>query len=390
MTDNNGRDMKKVLPRAYSLIKIVRFCFLLLIVVLLLWTVYHFREELNIDNFIRFVSYLDTGEVVESEAQFRFNTNPQNRFCAFKNGLAVLSPEGIIYVNPVGKEELSVKTAFSNPALQVNDKRLLAFDIGGKSLLMTSDYSVILNKTTDAAIINAQMNEKNWVALITNDEGYKSGLTVYNDRQHEVFRWQTSENYLIDADVAPGCKYLAVCASRYSEGEIVSSLVGFNLDSVEAMWQLDLGSVLAVSVNCLTDDRICVLTDSGLLFINRQGEIIERFNFDGMTLKFFSDEGDGFLTLMFTRNRVGSMNLIMSMDYSGAIIAEHETDEAISQLKANKESVVTLSSDGITVYTRELKQRGIYPDASACRDIAVGPDGRVFGILSNSAFKIQE
>jgi len=390
VTDNENKGIKSELPRVYSLIRIIRFCFLILIVVLLLWAVYHFREELNIDNLVRFVSYLESGAEGENEAQFRFNSNPLNRFSAFKSGFAVLSPDGVTYLNPVGKEELSVKAAFSNPALQVNDKRMLAFDIGGKSLLLTSDYSVVLNRTTESAIINARLNERNWFTLVTNDKGYKSGLTVCNDHGDEVFRWQTSESYITDADVAPDCRNLVATSFKYSEGEIVSKLVCYGFDSKEPLWQADLGGEYAVAVNFLDNDRICVLTDSGLVFVNAKGETTSRYDFGGMTLKAFSDKGNGFIAMMFTRNRVGSMNLIVNLDYSGEAIAQLETDEAISKLAANGETVATLSPGGITVYTKEFKQKGSYPQYSACRDLALAPDGGVFGILSNSAFKIKE
>ncbi len=56
-------EQKKALPKGYSLIKTVRLCVLALIMVLLLWTVYNFREDINLDNIMRFFSYLDTGNI---------------------------------------------------------------------------------------------------------------------------------------------------------------------------------------------------------------------------------------------------------------------------------------------------------------------------------------
>ena len=383
-------EQKKALPKAYSLIKTVRLCFLALIMILLLWTVYNFREDINLDNIMRFFSYLDTGDIRPSEAAFRFSSSSGNRFAPFKNGLSVLSPEGITYLNPLGRSELEVKQGFGRPALRVNDSRILAYDIGGRSIMITTDYSVIMNKMADYPIINARLNSKNYLVLITNDEGYKAGLTVYNDKQESVYRWQTSEYYVVDASLSPDSKKMCALAFKYFEGEIKTTVFGFSLDLSEIAWEYDLGGDLAVSANYLENEKLAVLTETGLILLGSGGEEISRFDFEGMTLRSYSDEGEDFVSLLLARNRVGSLNLLVTLDHSGEVIAKKETDEVITVLRSRGDRVATLSAEGVKAYGRDLSAEGVYSEHSAAIDLQIGFDGRLFAISSASAARILE
>ena len=377
------------LPKGYGLITIVRFCFLILIVVLLLWMVYTFRDDLNIDNFMRFVSYLDGSDASPYDGSFRYSSSPLNRFVAFKNGLAAASPDGLAYYNPLGRQEVEIKQAMGNPAVRVNDRRVLAYDIGGKAMLMSSDYSVIMNQMAEFPIINARLNEQNWFALVTSDDGYKAGLTVYNSRQAKVFRWQTSESYILDADLSPDSKRLAACAFRYQEGEIVSKAVGFELNSDQAAWEFEIPG-MALSVNYLENNKIALLGEHALIMLDSSGREITRYDFEGMTLRSYSDEGEGVIALLFTRNRVGSLNLIVTLDYSCGLIGERETDEMVSLIRARGGRVATLSPDGIKSFGRDMVIQGLFPQYSSCVDVGICADGKLLAISQGSAVKILE
>ncbi len=116
---------------------------------------------------------------------------------SFKDGFAVLSTGTLTVYSSDMVKFSSHSIGYKQPVLLTSDDNLICFDMGGKKLSVFDSFDLIVEKTFDDSIINVAVGDNGYIAVITEEYGYKGLVTIYNEDFKEVMQWYSADYYLM-------------------------------------------------------------------------------------------------------------------------------------------------------------------------------------------------
>lgn len=115
----------------------------------------------------------------------------------FKDGFAVLSSGNLSVYSSDFVRFSSHNIGYKQPELLATDDFLLCFDRSGKKLSVYDSFDKIVEKTFDNDIINVAIGDNGYIAVITEEYGYKGVVTIYDDEFKEIMQWYSADYYLM-------------------------------------------------------------------------------------------------------------------------------------------------------------------------------------------------
>lgn len=113
------------------------------------------------------------------------------------------------------------------PVIKTKDKYALVynFDVPNAVLIKNGKGAEII---TDNGVIGGSVNENGYFVLITREKGYKAQVIVYTDNGETVYKWHSADSHIIDAEVSPDNKTLAVATVDFTSNAVSGGIMMFN------------------------------------------------------------------------------------------------------------------------------------------------------------------
>ena len=121
--------------------------------------------------------------------------------------------------------------------------------------------------TASGKIISACLNEDGWLALCTQESGYKGLVTVYNAKGGEEYYWHSAGGYTLSAEVSSNNRELAVLTLT-DEG---SRIVFFELDNTEEKSSLTFPETLVTEISYIKSDSVLAVSEDMLSVVYNDG-----------------------------------------------------------------------------------------------------------------------
>jgi hypothetical protein len=98
-----------------------------------------------------------------------------------------------------------------HPVISAGRTYAAVYDAGGSALRLLSGKKVVfsLDLPDDRCIYSARLNDAGYLALTADENGYKASVKVFDDKQKQVFQWNSSSRYVTDAAVSEDSTYMA-------------------------------------------------------------------------------------------------------------------------------------------------------------------------------------
>ena len=336
-----------------------------------------FRDEINRDGVRRYIKYLNVRDD-GTYGVYTFDAHNSNRYASFADGLAVASVGGLNTFDSKGGEVHLAQAQIELPELRTGNKLAMVYDVGGNTLLAVSGRSgEVLRLDTDKPILDADLSQGDAICYSTSASGYKSVLTVYNSKQELVYRWLSSTIYMPLCAVSEDGSYLAAVGLGQSEGTFESTLYLFQTNSEELALSVSLGNELVYDLIFLEGDTICAIGESTAQFFSPDGASLGRYSYADQYLKDFDAGGDGFLTLSVNMYRAGNRYSLMTVDDTGSELGSLYIGQEILDLSACGKYVAVLTSEGLTIYNRDLTVYHETLETGSATAVVMREDGSV-------------
>jgi len=363
-------------PRGSLLRKILSMTVILVIVVLFV-AMMLFPEFFNVDAMRRWVKYMNV-RAENGSGVFEFDAHNSNRYANFDGGLAVASVGGLSTYQSGGAEAIVSQGQLSLPEIQSGKKLVMAYDVGGTTLLAVNNRSgEVLRVTSDKAILDADLSENGSICYVSGSAGYKTVLTVYNEKQECVYRWLSSSTYMPLCAVSDDGDHLATVGLNQSGGSFESELNLFRTDSEVIANTVSLGNELVYDLLYFNSDTICAIGEETVQFLSSEGEPMGIYDYNGSYLKDYDVGGDGFLTLSLNMYRAGNRYTVVTVDEAGQELGSLYIGEEILDLSACGKYIAVLTPDNLTVYTRDLQVYAQTMDTGTATGVLMREDGSV-------------
>lgn len=358
-----------------SLLQKILIMVLIVVLVLGLTALFVFRDELRLEAAVRRIRYWGMADS-ETDGHFSYDAHNSNHYAGFDNGLAVASVGGLYTYDMDGREVVVSQGQINLPQIRAGKHMVMAYDAGGSTLLAVhgSDGEV-LRVTSEKPILDADLSPEGDICYVSSEAGYKSVLTVYNEKQELVYRWLSTSTYMPVCAVSQNGEDLAAIGLDEKDGAFVSTLNLFRTDKDQILSTVVLGSDLIYDLEYLDQDLLCAIGESGISFVSAAGEVVGTYSYDSGYLKDFDTGGDGFLALSMNTYRAGNRYTLVIVDESGAELGSVYVGREILDVSAAGKYIAVLTSHGLKIYDRKLNVYAETDDIDSATSVIMQPDG---------------
>lgn len=357
--------------------------FLTLVIVLAVVLVAAYRDGTGFDVLRRFFSY---GGSENGGVEYHYDASSSNRFALLGETLVVLSGNSLKVLDGTGEEVWSTAVKMNAPALAVGGGYAVAYDVGGTELYVVSPEGEELSLTADEEepYISATLNAEGWLAVTTEKRNYKGCVSVYNEKMEQIFDFNSSQRFVIDAYVTDDGSYLAAVTLGQEESVFVSNIVLYDLTKTDPVADYDIqdGLVLAIGGQ---DGKLVTVSDTCLTYANKQGEIQSNYSYAGEYLREYDLSGDGFAVLLLDRYKSGNVGRLVTVTPDGEDPVSLDVNDEVRNLSAAGRYIAVLYTDKLVIYNQDLQEYARFEEMDYAREVLMRSDGSVLVISAESA-----
>ena len=109
-------------------------------------------------------------DAYDEQFPIEISSNANYHIDEIGNNLAVLNDSHFLIYNSNAKEIYSQQHTMTNPIMETSNEKALLYDLGGNIFALSSKYKNIYTKTTDFAILFAEISNDDYAAVVTKND----------------------------------------------------------------------------------------------------------------------------------------------------------------------------------------------------------------------------
>lgn len=345
-----------------------------------------YHESLRPENLSRLASYAKAASTMTDPfTHYDFEAGLNTVYEPFGAGLAVASGDTYSFVSGLGDSSYSIQLRYNDPAIRVSRDYVLLYDRNGTGFCVANGYAEYLNENTDSPILTAAMNQKGDFALVTDQTGYRSAVTVYDSRQRLLCQWLTAQYYVMTASVSPDGEHFAALCLGQNGMALATRVLYFAIGEEQPAWTVDLGEKQVYSITHDKSGGLVIVCDDGVARY-QDGQCTASLDFDRSLRLFSAVEGSDVLLAFedgsrgtFVQVLGNGLSPLWSGSYTGLPRAIDCRGGTFALLMTDRLETVRYVGETIVRDTRVL---------SGPRDVAVSPEGDPILFYSDRAEKV--
>ncbi len=348
--------------------------------------IFVYREDFSLQNIGRIVSYLKAAGRSGEFQSYSFESGLDSVYVPFEAGLAVVSGNMYRYVTALPEGDFSVQFSASRPAISAGERQVLLYDRGGKSLALVNGYAQLWSQTLESPIISAEINEQGEFCVVTDENGYRSAVTMYSARGKELYKWYTSEYFVMLASPAPDGKHFSALCLRESEGKTVFTLRGYSVSQEEPVFSVELSVQEVYSVRHNAGGDTVLICDDGVYIYDDKGHELACSGYERGTLRSFSHHQGQMPCLALQSSGAGEGVTLRALDEDGGVVFEKTYEGSLRALDGQSgQLALLLQSKLVTVDCTGAEPAESEWEAQGARDVVTRRDGRHILIYADRA-----
>ncbi len=319
---------------------------------------------------VMIVSNPEVGEFFSSTetVRLKFQTGVEYDMMAYDNEILLVNNEGVFAIDKKGRESWSAVAATASPQIWANGRYFMLADINGKVARTFEKEKLIAQIETENEILSAKMNKNGYVALATDELGYKGMVMLFNKNGREKFRWHSGTGYIGDIDVSDNNK-LAVAQLTTDKDKVYSRIIVIDPGSdkePECIAELE-GIVMKLKYR--DNGTLVAVSDKGVYAYKRSGKQRFVIDFEGRKPIECNIENENNMVFAFD----SGLNSIVLESYSssGKKRGSYDAESEIFAIDVNGECIVVAKRDGIVRVTPKGKVKKEIKASKDVKDIRV-------------------
>ncbi len=302
----------------------------------------------------------------------------------FASGLAFADSDTLYIASPGGVVQLDEQLSYANLCVCASQNRVLAYDRGGSSFTLTDSAAILTQETLQSPILSADMNENGAFAIVTDEQGYKSAVTIFDAGGAQTYKWSSSEYYIQSAALSPTGKLLAVLVFHADGVTPEGKLLLFTVGQEEAPQEISLGGAIGFSVHFLSEKSIAAVCDTGLYVFGTDGK-------QRGEKTYRSDEPiafavtDGMAAIALHSYHAGARAEVVLLSATGEIMGPLYIDEELQSISLAQNRIAVLTSTSLHIYDDTTQLLWSNAAAAGARSILMRENDLVYAVFSKNA-----
>lgn len=298
-----------------------------------------------------FVMVLSNPEITEffsdsEAAELNFRVGVGYQMLPYGKDMLLVNNEGITAFDKSGREVWNVVAATNSPTAQVKDDYIMLAEMNGKTVKTFKKENIATQIQTENEILCAKLNRNGYVAVATNELGYKGLVTVYDKNGDGIYKWHSGTGYIGDMDISPQ-NTVAVIQLVTSKEKLCSKIVIVNPksdDDPEVIAELE---GMAMKVRYCDNGSLIVVSEKGIYGFKKSGKQSFFTDFEGRTPLTCNIENEKNMVFAFDS---GMNNTVLeAYSASGELRGTYSADSEIKALDVSGECILAVEADRVVM-----------------------------------------
>lgn len=272
----------------------------------------------------------------------------------FGKEMLFVSNDGIKAVDSSGRESWSTVAATSSPMVDIENDFIMLADAGGNSINVYKNDKIISQIKTEREILTAKVNKNGYVAVATDELGYKGAVLVFDNHGKEVFKWYSGNGYIGDVDIS-GDKDIVVSQLVADKEQIYSRIMIIETNADDKSQCIAEVDGIVMKLKYKKNGGIIAVTDNGVHIFKRNGKEECKIDFEGRIPVGCNIENQGNMVFAFDSGL--NNTIIESYSARGKLRGHYETDGKMLCFDVNGECILAATRNGVTRITPTGKER---------------------------------
>lgn len=284
------------------------------------------------------------------------NSESKNFMKTTKDKLVLLNGTLLEFVNPSnGKKMKSIVHFYSNPVFDVNGKYVLTYDQGRKKMRIDTVSDTLFENELAQNIITAAIGQNGTFAVATVPEQGNSDLTVYSKSLKELFTWNSMDGYIIEMDISPDGKHIAVATTASGDTGLQTTVRIFQVQSKKEVFNFSLSGVSAPVIQYVSGNDFFVMSSNSLSYISNNKTVETLLAPGEQTLQQYACSDNGVLSVLYTKFEHSNSSMLATYSKSGKQLFANEVGEPVKGLYNTRSATLLLYNDRAEAFTRAGK-----------------------------------
>ncbi len=301
----------------------------------------------------------------------------------FESGLAYADSDALFLARPGGAVTMTYSLGYASPVVEAANHYVLVYDRGGMEAILTNSAAPTAELTLASPILTGSIGRDGRFVLVTDEQGYRTAVTVYSTDGEEVFKYQSSEYYIVSASLSPDGETLAVLAFEQNGVALDSHVQFYNVSSGELIANATLTDALGIQLCYLENGTAAVLCDDGLYLVPRRGEAEHALTLASGDLIAVASRGSAMAVAV--RSYSGAARCDLYTVRGGALEGPFSLSEEPTALAVSEAGTAVLSVSGVSVYGTDFDPLWSNVEAVGARRLLMTDDGTVFALYTKNA-----
>lgn len=332
--------------------------------------------------------WLMYGEGSGSKDSYVYAADPANQYGKLGDSLLVVNPNTAQLIGGEGGVLYDISLRMTTPQLSVGQKYASVCDIGGDTLYLLDQNGAARTLHTDRGLLyySARLNEKDYLAVTEQKNGYKSHVAVYDPDGQLLFEFDAHNNYIADAVVTQDGRSVVMISLESQGGIFTSKLLTYDLGTAEPSGAASIRDVLVMDFRC-SGDRVVSLCDKRLAITTQDGEVLLDRPYGNLYLQDYTLDGGDFCALLLGRYQAGNICTLATYDLDGQEIASKELREEVLDIAACGNYLAVLYGESLVIYQQDLTEYARLADTNYAGQVRMENDGTALLISGALAWR---
>ncbi len=285
----------------------------------------------------------------------------------YGKGMLLIGNDGIRAIDSRGRESWSIVSPVTSPMVITKNEYIMLADHKGTSVNVYEKDKIISQIKTEREILSAKMNKNGYVAVATEELGYKGAVRVFDKNGSEFFKWSSGSGYIGDIDISSK-NWLAVSQLMTDKEQIYSRILLVETNSQKDAKCIAQIEGIVTKLKYKDNGGLIAVCDSGVYAYKKNGKQDYVIEFNSRTPVGCNIENENNMVFAFDS---GLNNTILeSYSVSGKLRGSYETDGEMISFDVNGECILSAGMNGafrITPKGKEKSHIGIKRDVKLVR-----------------------
>ncbi len=324
--------------------KTAKFILILLLVVFVLFMISVFRKDVTLENFKYLVRFFSSANTVYSGdfANIYYDTTGIAGVDMFNSDFVTLRNDSIDLYDMNGSNVASYDINQVTPTVVSRGKYMLVYDLGGYNFELFNNFSQLTSQTYDYPISCAAVSGEGMHAIVTKSLEYQSVIYLY-DHNFNLISKIYKDKYITDIKIDSEGKKLICTSIMAKDGMFSSEVITYEPYTDKEETKEALPGSFAVSCGFFTDGGYGVLTDSAILFYDKNSKMVSNYSLNRVvpTNCLILDEN---VVLCYNENIVGTETRVIVFDTKGNTVVDTKVSDKILDTASYMEHLYVLTN----------------------------------------------